>query len=242
LSKFQRHSIHRRRARRGNALYIVALVLMGMMVMWFLTMDVESNAAFQWMTGTTPQRATATSEVKIFEGGHFAVPIDDSIPIWIATDASYLPIDDTVIFGATQFGKTYELTITENQLPLWNDYVRHARHWTADCDTLYIIYGKIPKTQDIYTINLCISEYSLGQAILIPDIVSDKPFFEFTHAIDHVEQLTNIDFFKDLLDEESEVYIEKVHQRLKWLYPQEFYQQRLNEIKLLNNADNEREI
>ena len=216
---------------------MVALVLIGLFLLWFFTLDFESNRAFQWMTNTLPERATTAAEVKIFEGGQYAVSLSDSVPLWIATDVNHLPINDTVIFTSTQFGKSNQLTISPQQLPLWNDYVRHAQHWSTDCDTLYLVYGTVPNSKEIYSINLCISESSKGQGVIIPNEISDLPFFEFTRSIDEIEKRTNIDFFKDLLDEESESYIEQTHKRLQWLYPESFYLKRITELNNIKDAN-----
>ncbi len=191
------------------------------------------------MTNGDQQLVFDKIDIQIYDKGLYGVPSGDSIPRWIASDISALRLDDTVIFSHENMGRSHALTIATTQLPLWNDYIRHARNWERDCDTLYVIYGQVPDTEEIYTINLCIDENSHGQAVLIPKQQSELPFFEFTRSIDEVEKLTNINFFGDLLDHESETYIERNHQRLRWLYPKDLYTERIEENKRLNDGHNE---
>ena len=218
-------------------IYILALLLLSMLVLWILTADFENSSAFQWMTNTTKNQVNPNLEMKVFNGGQFGVLKGDSTPVWIAADAMNLTEGDSVIFDQRLYEKSYRLEVRGKQMPLWNDYLRHLHHWAAECDTMYVVYGQLPDSNAIYTINLCIAENSKGQAVIIPDKISKLPFFNFTHAIDKVERISGIDFFADLLDAESEAYIEDYHQRLQWLYPPEFYNKRLEENKTITNGN-----
>ena len=190
------------------------------------------------MTGTDVPVVDKNIDIKVFDGGQFGVPVGDSIPRWIAQAPTALKEGDSVIFSQSQFGQNFQLSLSKEQQVLWDDYVRHLHFWETDCDTLYMIYGQVPDSTALYSINLCITENSRGQAVIIPDKLSALPFFNFTHSIDKVEQLTKIDFFADLLDPESEAYIEQNHQRLKWQYPAEFYNKRVEQNKQINDANN----
>ena len=237
MSRFRRHSRHSRKKRAGSSLYIIVLFLLAMAVIWVLTADFESSTAFKWMTGTQQSATIKNVEVKVFDSGQFGVLPGDSIPRWIATKPSELTQDSPRIFFNSQFGKSYNLDLTHEQIPLWNDYVRHVQFWAAECDTLYLIYGPVPDSSARYMINLCIEENSHGQGIVIPSTVSELPFFNFSHSIDAIERLTRIDFFADLLDEESEAYIEKYHQRFRWIYPEDFYNHRIEQNKLIQDGN-----
>ena len=193
-----------------------------------MTLDLESSMAMRWMTEDTPDRA-GELEIRVFDGGQFGIVAYDSVPRWIAADVGDLKLSDSVVFESDQLDGQYHLQLSPDQLPIWNDYVRHARQWSVDCDTLFVIYGPLPRTSSIYAINLCIDEQTHGQAVFLPDSLTSLPFFELTSSIDEVERLTNINFFGDLLDAESEAYIEHNHHRLRWLYPESFYKLRIEE-------------
>ena len=193
-----------------------------------MSLDLESSMAMRWMTDPTVGTQEKI-EVRVFDEGQFGIAANDSVPKWIAADVSDLSTGDSIIFRSTQIDGRYQLVLKPTQIPIWNDYVRHAQQWAIDCDTLYMIYGPIPGSWSIYSINLCIDENAHGQAIFLPDTLTALPFFELTSSIDEAERRTNINFFGDLLDTESEAYIEQYHQRLRWLYPETFYNQRIEE-------------
>jgi len=208
-------------------MYIFALLLLGVLVVYVLTMDLETSVAMKWMTednSTNP----STHQIHLHPDGQFGLAVGDSTPTWITTDAMTVYRDSLDIFESQTMGSTARLSLSSSdQIPLWDNYIDHVKVWEIECDTLYIIYGPVPDSQAIYTVNLCIEENSYGQALLLPNAKSDLAFFNFTHSIDEMEKLTGIDFFGDLLDAESEAYLESTHNRLRWLYPEELLNKRI---------------
>ncbi len=218
-------------------MYILALLLLGIMVVYLLTMDLESSFAFKWMTSQEGYADSPKSEVRIHPEGQYGILLGDSIPQYITCQPGTLKTDSLTIFHHQSLGSEYRLQLQSKQLPLWNEYVRLTQEWARDCDSLFIIYGPVPDTSLIYSVNLCIEENSYGQGIILPSDYSNLPFFSFTRSIDQIERITSIDFFSDLLDNESETYIERNHERLRWSYPRKYYDLRLTENKNLENVN-----
>lgn len=237
MTRFRRHTIHSKRSRRGNGLYIIALLLLGGVMVWMLTLDLENTFAIKWMTSAASQQGDRNVETRVFPAGQFGVVAGDSIPVWIACQSAALPVDDRVIFSSTGLDGSYSLELSDDQLPLWNDYVHHVQYWAQDCDSLFVIYGPIPENRSVYGINLCINEFSRGLAVLVPDSLTSLPFFQYTMSIDHMERKVSVDFFGDLLDPESEAFIEGNFERFQWMYPDSFYRNRINENQNRTNAD-----
>lgn len=210
----------------------MVLFALGGLVVWLLTFDLEESLAVKWMTDAAGAPETST---QIFTDGQYGIAEMEEVPRWIATQADALP-SDTTIFSSNRMGAQISWSIPQRQAVLWNDYVRHTQHWAAECDTLFVIYGPLPDSSAIYAVNLCVQENSQGQGFILPNKLSDLPLFNFTMPIDRIERMTKIDFFKDLIDPESEAYIEATHQRLQWSYPEEFYQRRIEENKLYANT------
>lgn len=209
------------------------LLALGAVVVWLMTFDLEESIAVKWMTNAAETPATTTM---IFTDGQYGMVEGETVPRWVATEANAL-VQDSMIFSSTQLGQSVQWEIPSTQRPLWHDYVRHTQHWAQECDTLFVIYGPVPDTNSIYAVNLCIEENSYGQGFVLPNKLSALPLFNFTMPIDQVERLTGINFFQDIVDAESEAYIEATHQRLHWTYPEDFYQKRIEENKQYGNTE-----
>jgi len=106
---------------------------------------------------------------------------------------------------------------------IWRELEELTRSWAKKYKKLYVVTGpvlttstkgtigkdKISIPQQYYKVLLDITEPELkGIAFLIPNQVSYEPLFKFAVSIDEVEQLTGIDFFPDLLDEELAAELE----------------------------------
>ncbi len=101
---------------------------------------------------------------------------------------------------------------------IWNRLEQKVRYWARKYDGVYVVTGGILKSglksigsedvdipEQFYKIVL---DYNNGKpkaiAFLLPHKDSDRPLYEFVVTIDKVEQLTGIDFFSELEDNDED--------------------------------------
>jgi len=97
---------------------------------------------------------------------------------------------------------------------IWNRLEQKTRYWIKKYGTLYVISGgilkdnlktigdeKVSVPNQFYKIIFDYTEPEIKAiAFLMPNKESEEPLYKFTTSIDHIEQLTGIDFFSALPD------------------------------------------
>ncbi|WP_233098764.1 DNA/RNA non-specific endonuclease [Aureibaculum flavum] len=123
-------------------------------------------------------------------------------------------------FSKTAFDETF---LTSNISPqkadfnggVWNRLEQKTRYWASKDKQLFVVtggvlssnlktigYEKVAIPTHFYKILLDYSEPKIKAiAFLVPHEASKKPLYTFVVSIDHLEKLTNIDFFPALPDD-----------------------------------------
>ncbi|HFS67708.1 MAG TPA: DNA/RNA non-specific endonuclease [Flavobacteriia bacterium] len=140
-------------------------------------------------------------------------------------------------FSKDAFDETF---LTSNIAPqnhefnagIWNRLEQKTRYWTKKYGKLYVITGGILTDKNLKTIGRekvavpnrfykIILDYKGNKAkaiaFIMPNKDSDKPLYQFTTTIDHIEALTRIDFFTNLPDS-IENKIEKENNYKNWSF------------------------
>ena len=125
---------------------------------------------------------------------------------------------------------------------IWRELEELTRNWAKKYKELYVVTGPVlsvpPKgtigdnevsvPQAYFKVLLDISEPEVKSiAFVIPNQVSYDPLFEFAVSIDEVETLTGIDFFAELLDDETEEELESTHNIDLWAFSKKKYDLRV---------------
>lgn len=114
---------------------------------------------------------------------------------------------------------------------IWRELEENTRNWVKKFKHLYIVTGpvltkgvreqignnKVSVPDAFYKVLLDVDEPEYkGIAFVIPNEVSDQPLSKYATSIDEVEQLTGIDFFPNLLNEEDQDYLERTFDMELW--------------------------
>lgn len=125
---------------------------------------------------------------------------------------------------------------------IWRELEENTRYWAKKNEHLYVITGPVltaPIREKIGLNEVSVPElfYKIlldytapeGKAIafLIPNELSNKPLSEYVTTIDEIEELTGIDFFADLMDEETEKEMESASDINLWPLSDKKYQLRV---------------
>lgn len=127
---------------------------------------------------------------------------------------------------------------------IWRELEENVRDWARRFRHLYIVSGpvldgrpkakigrnKVTVPEKFFKVVLDISEPELKAiAFVIPNELTEKPIDAFAVTIDEVEELTGIDFFGELLEENLEEELEGVSEPELWRYSQKRYELRVKE-------------
>ncbi|MEM8523364.1 MAG: DNA/RNA non-specific endonuclease [Bacteroidota bacterium] len=126
---------------------------------------------------------------------------------------------------------------------IWRELEENVRDWARKYRKVYVVTGpvlterrkdrigknKVSVPKSFYKVILDISEPELkGIGFIIPNETSEKPLYEYAVSIDEVEELTGINFFPDLMEEELERKLEsKVNSRL-WDFDKRRFETRVS--------------
>jgi endonuclease G len=130
---------------------------------------------------------------------------------------------------------------------IWRELEELTRNWAKKFKKLYVVTGPVltqrPKgrvgdngvsiPQSYYKVLLDLSEPEIKAiAFLLPNQVNYDPLYEFAVSIDEVEELTGIDFFSELLDDNEEEELESSFNIDLWQFSKKKYDLR---VKQWNN-------
>ena len=123
---------------------------------------------------------------------------------------------------------------------IWRELEELVRDWARKHKHLYVITGPVlrPGLLKIGKEGVSVPEYFFkvilsthadfeGIGFVIPNEMSSDQISEYARSIDQVEQLTNIDFFDDLLTEAVEEAVERSLDLKQWPVDQRRYDRRI---------------
>ncbi len=126
---------------------------------------------------------------------------------------------------------------------IWRELEELTRNWAKKYGHLYVVTGPVlsvePKGEiGENKVSVPVAYYKVlldykssnpkGLAFVIPNEVSYEPVFEYCTSIDEVEELTGLDFFPDLLDQQSESILEGNFNKDLWPFNKKKYEIRIN--------------
>ncbi len=126
---------------------------------------------------------------------------------------------------------------------IWRELEENVRNWAYRFNHLYIVTGPVltqrakarignndvSVPQAYYKVILDISEPEIKAiAYLMPNEVSKKTLDDYAVTIDEVEEVTGIDFFHSLLDEENEAALESTFDVNKWRWDKKKFNLRVD--------------
>ncbi|MEN0048831.1 MAG: DNA/RNA non-specific endonuclease, partial [Bacteroidota bacterium] len=126
---------------------------------------------------------------------------------------------------------------------IWRELEENVRDWARKYRKVYIVTGsvltekrkdrigknKVSVPQSFYKVILDISEPELKAiGFIIPNETSKKPLQEYAVSIDEVEELTGIDFFPDLMENELEKKLESKFNNRLWEYDERRFETRVS--------------
>ena len=124
---------------------------------------------------------------------------------------------------------------------IWRELEEQVRDWAKKYDHLYVVSGPVLTEKPIDYIGrndvaVPASYYKVildmnrgnprGIGYIIPHKKSEEPLDNFAVSIDEVEQLTKLNFFKDLMSEEEQQAFESVKNTKPWYFSDKRYQTR----------------
>jgi len=125
---------------------------------------------------------------------------------------------------------------------IWRELEELTRNWAKKFKKLYVVSGPVlsqrPKgrvgdnsvsiPQSYYKVLLDYSEPEIKAiAFLLPNEVNYDPLYKFTVSIDEVEEVTGIDFFPDLLEDQEEEDLESTFNLDLWQFSKQKYDMRV---------------
>ncbi len=126
---------------------------------------------------------------------------------------------------------------------IWNELEQNVRNWAWNNNKIFIVTGpvindkiekfigknKVGVPHYFYKAIIDIDDPERKSiAFLIPNKMSTKPLSDYVITVDSLENLTGIDFFKDLLSDSEEEKIESNANISKWKLDDKLYQKRLS--------------
>lgn len=238
MAKIRQQSRYNRSRRGQGCLHIAMLAGLAILVVWILTWDLADTFAIRWLTDqqdapVNNEKSGEALQIKKYTEGTFAVSLDDDCPRWISAHPMALASEDSVIFSYEDAYGYYQCVIPQTQRSIWTEYTRQAKAWRAQCDSIYIIYGRARNESSIYTVNLCVSDHPLGIAYILPDTLTSFPLIHYAVSIDSAERWSGLDFFNDILADQDEQIIESRIERMKWSMNPQYFEERLSANKAL---------
>lgn len=124
---------------------------------------------------------------------------------------------------------------------IWRELEEQVRDWAKKYNHLYVVSGPVLTEKPIDYIGhndvaVPASYYKVildmnrgnprGIGYIIPHKTSEEPLEKYAVTIDEVEQLTKIDFFKDLMPEEEQQAFESVKNTRPWYFSDKRFQTR----------------
>jgi len=134
--------------------------------------------------------------------------------------------------------------LRNQNMGVWRELEEQARDWGRKYKHLYIVTGPVltekeldrigknvvtvPKNYYKVILDITDPEYK-GIGFIIPNAICDEHLTEYAVTIDDVEELTGIDFFPDLLDDELEAELEGYTDVRRWKFSEKRFQQRVRQ-------------
>lgn len=127
---------------------------------------------------------------------------------------------------------------------IWRELEENVRDWARRFRHLYIVTGPVLTDEPLAVIGqnqitvparffkviLDVAEPELkGIAYLIPNEVCINPIDDYAVSINTIEEITGIDFFPDLLEDDLEEILEGQFDPSLWHYDRQRYQKRVRE-------------
>ena len=126
---------------------------------------------------------------------------------------------------------------------IWRELEETVRDWAYDNDELYIVsgpilnkghiiksigYNKVSVPNQFYKIILDLKEPELKSiAFLMPNEKSTEPIKNYIVSIDHIEEITGIDFFADFLPADLERQLEEKGNPNQWKFDTKKFKMRI---------------
>lgn len=126
---------------------------------------------------------------------------------------------------------------------IWRELEELTRSWAKKMDKLYVVTGPIlsyePKgyignnevavPAAYFKVLLDLEEPGQkGIGFVIPNEVSYDPLYKFAVSVDRVEEISGLDFYPDLLDDEAEAAIEANFNIDLWPFSKKKYEDRID--------------
>lgn len=126
---------------------------------------------------------------------------------------------------------------------IWRELEENVRDWARKFRKIYVVTGpvlterrkdrigknKVSVPKSFYKVILDISEPELKAiGFIIPNETSKRPLQEYAVSIDEVEELTGIDFFSDLMEDELEEKLESKFNNRLWEYDERRFETRVS--------------
>jgi endonuclease G len=126
---------------------------------------------------------------------------------------------------------------------IWRELEESTRDWARKHGHLYVVTGpvlenlfsqKIGRNQvsvpSAYFKVLLLDDFesSKGIGFIIPNTLSERPLSDYMVSIDDVEEITNLDFFKNILTQSTEEKIESTFNSREWPFDLSRFDRRIN--------------
>ncbi len=127
---------------------------------------------------------------------------------------------------------------------IWRELEAQVRDWSRVCKKMIIVTGpvltkrakkrigekkRLAVPRAFYKVLLDYEEpEKKAVGFIVPNEKSDKPISEYMVSVDDVEELTGLDFFPNL-PEEEEKFLEHKYNPFRWIYDEERFQKRVQQ-------------
>lgn len=125
---------------------------------------------------------------------------------------------------------------------VWRDLEEHVRDWARKHEELYVFTGpvlneldgafigkssQVEVPEEFYKVIWAPGVGCIG--FIMPNQVSTRPLMEFAVSVDQVEKVTEMDFFKDMMEERNEEKLEASFDESKWPVDTRRFKKRVEE-------------
>lgn len=136
---------------------------------------------------------------------------------------------------------------------IWKELEELSRDWAKKNDFLYVVSGpvlskpikgsigknEVSVPSAFFRVLLDLQEPQVKSiGFILPNEVSYEPLYKFAVSIDEVEEITGIDFFPDLLDDEAEEALESSFNLDLWEFNKQKFELRVNKWNKEEEARN----
>jgi endonuclease G len=126
---------------------------------------------------------------------------------------------------------------------IWRELEENVRNWAMRFDKIYVVTGpvltrgirerigsnEVAVPDEFYKVILDFTEPEIkGIAFIIPNEISNNRAEDYAVSIDRIEEITGIDFFYELFDEQQEEEIENAFDLSLWDFDDKRYELRVN--------------